>query len=100
MTMSGLELYGRTLHPGHATGTVLHLDEPLSFWGGVGEDGSVVDVHHPQHGQSLTGRVVAMRSGRGSSSSSAVLAERIRAGSAPAALILASCDTILVVGAL
>ncbi|MFI8849241.1 aconitase X swivel domain-containing protein [Streptomyces sp. NPDC053499] len=94
------ELYGRTLHSGQARGTVLHLDEPLSFWGGVGEDGTVVDVHHPQHGQSLTGRVVVMRSGRGSSSSAAVLAQRLQDGTAPAALVLASCDTILVVGAL
>jgi predicted aconitase with swiveling domain len=100
MTMPGPELRGRTLHAGTAGGTVLRLDEPLSFWGGVGEDGRVVDVRHPQYGQSLAGRVVVMRSGRGSSSSAAVLAERLRTGTAPAALVLGSCDTILVVGAL
>ena len=98
MTASGTD--ARTLHPGSATGRVLHLDEPLSFWGGVGEDGRVIDVHHPQHGTSLVGRVVVMDSGRGSSSSAAVLAERLRDGTAPAALVLGSCDTILVVGAL
>lgn len=105
MTTAGREspgrtLPGRTLHPGRAVGPVLRLDEPLSFWGGVGEDGRVVDVHHPQHGQSLAARVVVMPSGRGSSSSAAVLAERLRDGSAPAALVLGACDTILVVGAL
>lgn len=98
MTVSGTD--ARTLHPGSAAGRVLRLDEPLSFWGGVGEDGRVIDVHHPQHGSSLVGRVVVMGSGRGSSSSAAVLAERLRDGSAPAALVLGSCDTILVVGAL
>lgn len=98
MTGSGTE--ARTLHPGTASGELVRLDEPLSFWGGVGEDGRVVDVHHPQRGESLVGRVVAMRSGRGSSSSAAVLAERLRDGTGPAALLLAEVDTILVVGAL
>ena len=104
MSGSGAEvrrtLTGRTLHPGTGTGAVLPLGEPLSFWGGVDPEGTVVDIHHPQHGSSLTGRVVAMRSGRGSSSSAAVLAELIRAGRAPAALLLAQPDSIVVVGAL
>jgi uncharacterized protein len=94
------EWTGRSLHQGTAAGTLLHLDAPLSFWGGVDSRGTVVDHHHPQHGVSLTGRVVAMPSGRGSSSSTAVLAELIRSRAAPAALLLADCDTILVVGAL
>ncbi|SNR65621.1 aconitase X swivel domain-containing protein [Blastococcus mobilis] len=93
-------LTGRSLHPGHASGAVLRLDAPLSFWGGVDHDGRVVDHHHPQHGASVTGRVLAMPSGRGSSSSAAVLAELIRSGRAPAALLLAARDGILVVGAL
>jgi predicted aconitase with swiveling domain len=91
---------GRSLHPGTATGTVLRLEAPLSFWGGVDSSGTVVDHHHPQHGASVTGRVLAMSSGRGSSSSTAVLAELIRSGAAPAALVLGSRDSILVVGAL
>jgi predicted aconitase with swiveling domain len=93
-------LTGRSLHPGKASGTVLALDEPLSFWGGVDLSGTIVDSHHPQRGKSLTGRVVAMPTGRGSSSSTAVLAELIRTGTAPAALLLAECDAILVIGAL
>ncbi len=100
MNLSGNELHGRSLHPGSEQGTVLVLDEPLSFWGGVDANGTIVDSHHPQRGHSLTGRVVALPSGRGSSSSTAVLAELIRSGHGPAALLLAECDTILVIGAL
>jgi predicted aconitase with swiveling domain len=88
------------LHPGTARGELVELDEALSFWGGVSVDGTVIDRHHPQHGASLTGRVVAMPSGRGSSSSSSVLAEQIRVGTAPAAILLAEPDAILVVGAM
>jgi predicted aconitase with swiveling domain len=91
---------GRTLAGGDAVGPVLRLDEPVSFWGGVDASGAVIDVHHPQHGQSLAGAVLVMAEGRGSSSATAVLAEQIRVGAAPAALVLGSCDTILVIGAL
>jgi predicted aconitase with swiveling domain len=41
-----------------------------------------------------------MPSGRGSSSSSSVLAEAIRAGTGPEAIVLAEPDGILVLGAL
>ncbi len=67
---------------GEAEGEVLVLDEPLSFWGGVDEtSGAIVDVHHPQRGAIVAGRILVMPAGRGSSSSSSVLAELIRAGS-------------------
>lgn len=59
----------------------------------------MIDVHHPQHGASLVGRVVIMPAARGSSSSSSVLAEAVRAGTAPAAILLGEPDLILSVGA-
>jgi len=89
------------LHAGDGEGEVLALDAPLSFWGGVHEsEGTVIDVHHPQHGATLAGRVVLMPSGRGSSSSSSVLAELIRNGHAPAAILLREPDPIVALGAL
>ena len=89
------------LVPGTASGAVLSLGAPLSFWGGVREsDGVIIDVHHPQQGQSVAGRVLVMPSGRGSSSSSSVLAELIRAGVGPAAILLGERDAILVIGAM
>jgi predicted aconitase with swiveling domain len=90
---------GRTLVAGHATGTALVLDEPLSFWGGLDPvTGALIDTHHPQLGANLAGRVLVMPSGRGSSSSSYVLAEAIRAGTAPAAIILREPDGIIALG--
>lgn len=77
----------------------LRLDEPLSLWGGMDSaSGLIIDAHHPQRGVSLTGRVVVMRSGRGSSSSASVLAEAVRAGTAPAAFVLTEPDLILEIG--
>ena len=92
---------GRTLVPGRATGTAVVLDEPLSFWGGLDPaTGVLIDTHHPQLGALLTGRVLVMPSGRGSSSSSYVLAEAIRVGTAPAAIILREPDGIVALGSI
>ena len=76
------------------------LDEPLSLWGGMDPaTGEVIDARHPQRGACLTGRVVVMPAARGSSSSASVLAEAVRAGTAPAAIVLGEPDLILAIGA-
>jgi len=82
------------------SGRALVLGEPLSLWGGMDPaTGELIDAHHPRRGESLAGRIVVMRSGRGSSSSASVLAEAVRAGTAPAAIILGEPDLILAIGA-
>jgi len=92
---------GRTLVPGDATGVSLVLDEPLSLWGGIDSStGELIDTHHPQVGETIAGRILLMPFGRGSSSSSYILAEAVRAGVAPAALILKEPDAILALGAI
>ena len=91
----------RALVEGHAVGDVIRLGGPLSFWGGYDpETGLVVDRAHPQHGRSLAGKVVLMPHGRGSSSSSSVLAEALRLGTGPAAIVLEEPDSIIVIGSL
>lgn len=96
-----MSLAAETLCAGSGSGELLILDEPLSFWGGTDlESGVITDVHHPQRGTSLGGRVVVMAASRGSSSSSSVLAEQVRSGVAPAALVLGVADAILALGAL
>lgn len=92
---------GKTLAHGSALGRALVLDDPLSLWGGLDPStGKVIDAHHPQAGAILTDRIVVMPTGRGSSSSSYVLAEAIRAGTAPAAIIMLESDPILALGAM
>jgi predicted aconitase with swiveling domain len=96
-----VELTGRTLVPGRAAGPATVLAEPLSFWGGLDPaTGRVIDAHHPQRGAALAGRVLVMPSGRGSSSSPSVLAEAVRAGTAPAAIVLAEPDPLVALGAI
>ncbi|HLU53783.1 MAG TPA: DUF126 domain-containing protein [Acidimicrobiia bacterium] len=89
-----------TLVAGHAQGPVLHLEEPLSFWGGVDiATGVITDRNHPQAGESVTGKVLVVPHTRGSSSTSSVIAEMIRVGTAPAAVVLRNRDPVVVLGA-
>ena len=81
------------------TGRALLLTEPLSFWGGMDPaSGELIDAHHPQRGANLAGRVVVMPAARGSSSSASVLAEAVRAGTAPAAILVGQPDLIVAIG--
>ena len=85
---------------GSGAGNVLKLDDPVSFWGGIDHNGMINDVHHPQHGTYVTGRVLAMTSGRGSSSGAYCLMELLRLDLAPAAIVLCEPDGIISLGAL
>lgn len=89
------------MFPGEAEGPLLVLAEPLSFWGGVSwETGAITNVRHRQCGQVVSGTILVIPEPVGSSSSSAVLLELIRAGRAPAGIVLGRPDAILVVACL
>lgn len=98
--MGRLTLRGAALAPGSVAARALVLVEPLSLWGGLEpRTGRISDAHHPQRGETVAGRVLVMRGGRGSSSSSSILAEAVRAGTAPAGIIVGEPDLILTIGA-
>jgi uncharacterized protein len=85
---------------GDAHGEALVLSEPLSLWGGLDpETGAIIDRRHPSAGATVTGRVLVLPAGRGSSSASSILLEAVRLGTAPAAIITAEPDPILALGA-
>ena len=88
------------LVPGRAgEGEALVLTAPISFWGGVDpQSGRIADVRHPQHGETIAGRVLFLLGTIGSSSASAVLMELVHNGHAPAALVLHEPDAILLLG--
>jgi hypothetical protein len=80
--------------------TELRLSEPLSFWGGIDpQTGRIIDASHPQVGESISGKILRMPYSRGSSSSPSVLAESLRLGSGPVAIILDRPDPMVVLGA-
>ncbi|WP_373503331.1 aconitase X swivel domain-containing protein [Aestuariivirga sp.] len=90
----------RVLVAGSAEGPVLALDEPLSFWGAFDpRSGIILDIHHPQRGACLKRTILLMHESRGSGSAPGAIAEAIRLGTAPAAIILVAADINLAVGA-
>jgi uncharacterized protein len=94
-----MKIKGLVLSPGEATGPLLVLAEPLSFWGSFDpKTGTIVDARHPQRGECLSGRIVLMRETRGSGSASGAIAEAIRRNTAPLAIILVKPDVNLAIG--
>jgi len=92
---------GRVLVAGDVQADLLHADIGLSFWGGVDPfSGEVIDRHHPLSGACVTGKILAIPSGRGSCTGSSVMLELILNGHAPAGLLLGEPDEILVLGVL
>jgi predicted aconitase with swiveling domain len=71
----------RALIEGEAEGRLLILESDISFWGGIDPNtGDVIDNRHPQFGESVAGRILAMNRSIGSSSGSSILLELCREG--------------------
>lgn len=88
-----------TVTPGSGEGSLLVLDEPLSFWGGYDSAAGVItEPAHPQFGAGMAGKVLMMERAKGSSSSSSVLAEAIRNGTGPSAIVMRERDLIVALG--
>ena len=86
---------------GKASGPVLRLDAPISFWGGVDPaTAKIVLGGHPQSGATISGQILVIPTLIGSSSSSAVLLELMYKNIGPKGLILGNGDAILPIGVL
>lgn len=84
---------------GSASGELLRLTADISFWGGVDpRTGRIIDSRHPQCGESMAGKILLMNRSIGSSSGSSVLLELCQRQCAPAGIILAEPDFIIVLG--
>ncbi|MGE5373945.1 MAG: aconitase X swivel domain-containing protein [Bacteroidota bacterium] len=91
--MDPLILQGTVVIPGRAHARALVSHEPLSFWGGYDwQTGEIIDRRHDLSGAIGKGRILAIPFTRGSSTTTAVLLEAIRAGTAPSAIITTGVD--------
>ena len=85
--------HGQVVIRGQAQGAALVSSEPLSFWGGYDwKTGEIIDRRHPLSGSIAAGRILVVPFTRGSSTTTAVLLEAIRAGTAPAAILTTEAD--------
>ena len=84
---------GRVLVAGEAVGDALVTHDALSFWGGYDfHTGEIIDKHHPLAGVCAAGRILAVPFSKGSSTTTAVLLEAVRAGTAPVAIVTTGPD--------
>ena len=94
-----MELTGRTICKGIASGEALVTSQGISFFGGVDPDsGVVVERGHELEGQSISGKVLVFPTGKGSTVGSYTLYRLKHNGMAPLAIVNAECETITAVG--
>jgi len=91
--MDKLTIYGNPFIAGSASGPALVSNEPISFWGGYDwKSGEIIDRRHSLSGMVAKGKILAVPFTRGSSTTTAVLLESIREGTAPNAIITTATD--------
>jgi len=91
--MAEIRLRGKVIIRGEARGRALVGNEPLSFWGGYDwKTGEIIDRRHRLSESIAKDKILAIPFTRGSSTTTAVLLEAIRAGTAPAAIITTDID--------
>ena len=91
--MEKLIIPGKPVISGSAKGIALASVEPLSFWGGYDwKSGEITDRRHPLSGSNAKGKILVIPFARGSSTTTAVFLEAIRAETAPAAIITTATD--------
>jgi predicted aconitase with swiveling domain len=97
--MHSVSIKGRCVVKGRAEGEALVADATLSFWGEVDPvTGKVIAVGHPLEGQSLRGKVLVIRSTKGSSATPMVLNLAKLEGNAPVAFVNVDVDSLAALG--
>ena len=92
---------GRPVVRGSAQGLALVTDIPLSFWGGYDHSsGEITDRRHPLSGAIAAQKRLVVPITRGSSTTTAVLLEAIKAGTAPAAIVTTNVDSFFALAAI
>lgn len=87
---------GKPMIAGEASGELLKLSAPACFWGGLdAASGKLSDPRHPQYGESIADRIVAIPAIVGSSASSQFLLEAMHLGNAPRAILLGEEEIII-----
>lgn len=94
-----IEIKCRGLVKGKAEGEALVAAAALSFWGEVDPvNGRVIAVGHPLEGELLRGKVLVIRSTKGSSGTPFVMGLAHAEGNAPVALVNTQVDGLAVLG--
>ncbi len=95
------ELKGRKIRGGIAEGEALVTTQAISFFGGVDPNtGKVQEKGHELEGKSISGKILVLPQGKGSTVGSYAIYRMKKQGTAPLALVLSECESIVAVGAI
>ncbi|NYB52927.1 MAG: DUF126 domain-containing protein [Methanobacteriaceae archaeon] len=91
----------RKISRGTAEGEVIISHDPLSFLGGVDpQTGNVIDREHELYQQNISGKILVMPSGKGSTVGSYVIFQMAKNKTAPLAIIALEAEPIIATGAI
>ncbi|MFH0885169.1 MAG: DUF126 domain-containing protein [Candidatus Micrarchaeota archaeon] len=91
----------RSISRGSASGEALISPLPIGFLGGVDpSSGQIIEKNHPLEGKNVAGKVLIFPNGKGSTVGSYVMLQLSTNGKGPAAIINASAEPIIAVGAI
>jgi uncharacterized protein len=91
----------RKISKGHAKGEVIVTKDSLSFLGGVDpKTGVIIDSLHELYGKKISGKILVIPSGKGSTVGSYVLFQMAKNKTAPSAIISLKAEPIIATGAI
>jgi uncharacterized protein len=89
----------RKISKGRAKGEIILTNESISFLGGVDpKTGTVIDSKHELRGRNMSGKVLVIPSGKGSTVGSYVIYQMSKNKTAPAAIIALEAEPIIATG--
>ncbi|MFA0833880.1 MAG: DUF126 domain-containing protein [Methanobacterium formicicum] len=99
--MTSHQIKCRKISRGQAKGGVILSHEPLSFLGGVDpQTGNITDREHELYQQNISGKVLVIPSGKGSTVGSYVIFQMAKNKTAPLAIIAMEAEPIIATGAI
>lgn len=96
-----MELQGRCIVKGKATGEALVTKDNISFMGSVNpKTGVVIESGHELEGKSIAGKILVFPTAKGSTGGSYMLYDVVKNKVGPIAIINAKAESIVVIGAI
>lgn len=91
----------RKISKGHAKGQVILTKDPISFLGGLDpKTGVIIDSGHELYGKKISGKILVIPSGKGSTVGSYVIFQMAKNKTAPLAIISLKAEPIIATGAI
>ncbi|MCZ3365429.1 MULTISPECIES: DUF126 domain-containing protein [Methanobacterium] len=91
----------RKISKGHAQGEVIVTKDSISFLGGVDpKTGVIIDSQHELYGKKISGKILVIPSGKGSTVGSYVIFQMAKNKTAPTAIISLKAEPIIATGAI